>query len=194
MGSNISSFASTRRAISTSPTTATSMCWTPKASSCSRSTTASTAAASCRLQPNQVGILWYNYATGTAESTDENGQFFIPVDLETKTWGEKIKMPANVWNASIRATTPTISITRTTTTSMATPSRAIRRDKLVDWMACDVDTSNMYDSGMLLRWPRRRHDGGLSSDTTAYQLIVLHRIDAPEVKEKDRPDARVHGP
>ena len=52
----------------------------------------------CRLQPNQVGILWYNYATGTAESTDENGQFFIPVDLETKTWGEKIKMPANVWN------------------------------------------------------------------------------------------------
>ena len=52
----------------------------------------------CRLQPDQVGILWYNYATGTAESTDENGQFFIPVDLETKTWGEKIKMPANVWN------------------------------------------------------------------------------------------------
>ena len=23
------------------------------------------------------------------------------------------------------------------------------KDKLVDWMACDVDTSNMYDSGML---------------------------------------------
>jgi len=66
----------------------------------------------CRLQPDQVGILWYNYATDTAESTDENGQFFIPVDLETKTWGEK------------------------------------------------------------------------SSDTTAYQLIVLHRIDASEVKEK----------
>lgn len=56
----------------------------------------------CRLQPDQVGILWYNYATDTAESTDENGQFFIPVDLETKTWGEKIKMPARLERLSGR--------------------------------------------------------------------------------------------
>ena len=58
------------------------------------------------------------------------------------------------------------------------------KDKLVDWMACDVDTSNMYDSGMLSDGRVVGMTQDWSSDTTAYQLIVLHRIDASEVKEK----------
>ena len=137
----------------------------------------------CRLQPDQVGILWYNYATGTAESTDENGQFFIPVDLETKTWGEKIKMPANVWNIYPGDDAYDFYY-KNNDNIYGYISASDTKDKLVDWMACDVDTSNMYDSGMLSDGRVVGMTQDWSSDTTAYQLIVLHRIDASEVKEK----------
>ena len=137
----------------------------------------------CRLQPDQVGILWYNYATGTAESTDENGQFFIPVDLETKTWGEKIKMPANIWNVYPGDDAYDFYY-RNNDNIYGYTFASDTKDKLVDWMACDVDTSNMYDSGMLSDGRVVGMTQDWSSDTTAYQLIVLHRIDASEVKEK----------
>ena len=137
----------------------------------------------CRLQPDQVGILWYNYATGTAESTDEDGQFFIPVDLETKTWGEKIKMPANVWNVYPGDDAYDFYY-RNNDNIYGYTFASDTKDKLVDWMACDVDTSNMYDSGMLSDGRVVGMTQDWSSDTAAYQLIVLHRIDASEVKEK----------
>ena len=137
----------------------------------------------CRLQPDQVGILWYNYATDTAESTDENGQFFIPVDLETKTWGEKIKMPANVWNVYPGDDAYDFYY-KNNDNIYGYTFASDTKDKLVDWMACDVDTSNMYDSGMLSdgRVVGMRKDWG--RDTPTYQLNVLHRMDASEVKEK----------
>lgn len=137
----------------------------------------------CRLQPDQVGILWYNYATGTAESTDENGQFFIPVDLETKTWGEKIKMPANAWNIYPGDDAYDFYY-KNNDNIYGYTFASDTKDKLVDWMACDVDTSNMYDSGMLSDGRVVGMTQDWSSDTTAYQLIVLHRVDASEVKEK----------
>ena len=137
----------------------------------------------CRLQPDQVGIMWYNYATDTAESTDENGQFFIPVDLETKTWGEKIKMPANVWNVYPGDDAYDFYY-KNNDNIYGYTFASDTKDKLVDWMACDVDTSNMYDSGMLSDGRVVGMTQDWSSDTTAYQLIVLHRIDASEVKEK----------
>ena len=137
----------------------------------------------CRLQPDQVGILWYNYATGTAESTDEDGQFFIPVDLETKTWGEKIKMPANVWNVYPGDDAYDFYY-KNNDNIYGYTFASDTKDKLVDWMACDVDTSNMYDSGMLSDGRVVGMTQDWSSDTAAYQLIVLHRIDASEVKEK----------
>ena len=137
----------------------------------------------CRLQPDQVGILWYNYATGTAESTDENGQFFIPVDLETKTWGEKIKMPANAWNIYPGDDAYDFYY-KNNDNIYGYTFAGDTKDKLVDWMACDVDTSNMYDSGMLSDGRVVGMTQDWSSDTTTYQLIVLHRIDASEVKEK----------
>ena len=137
----------------------------------------------CRLQPDQVGILWYNYATGTAESSDENGQFFIPVDLETKTWGEKIKMPANAWNIYPGDDAYDFYY-KNNDNIYGYTFASDTKDKLVDWMACDVDTSNMYDSGMLSDGRVVGMTQDWSSDTTAYQLIVLHRIDASEVKEK----------
>ena len=137
----------------------------------------------CRLQPDQVGIMWYNYATDTAESTDENGQFFIPVDLETKTWGEKIKMPAHVWNVYPGDDAYDFYY-KNNDNIYGYTFASDTKDKLVDWMACDVDTSNMYDSGMLSDGRVVGMTQDWSSDTTAYQLIVLHRIDASEVKEK----------
>ena len=137
----------------------------------------------CRLQPDQVGILWYNYATGTAESTDENGQFFIPVDLETKTWGEKIKMPANVWNVYPGDDAYDFYY-KNNDNIYGYTFASDTKDKLVDWMACDVDTSNMYDSGMLSDGRVVGMTQDWSSDTTAYQLIVLHRVDASEIQEK----------
>ena len=137
----------------------------------------------CRLQPDQVGIMWYNYATGTAESTDENGQFFIPVDLETKTWGEKIKMPANAWNIYPGDDAYDFYY-KNNDNIYGYTFASDTKDKLVDWMACDVDTSNMYDSGMLSDGRVVGMTQDWSSDTTAYQLIVLHRVDASEVKEK----------
>ena len=137
----------------------------------------------CRLQPDQVGILWYNYATGTAESTDENGQFFIPVDLETKTWGEKIKMPANVWNVYPGDDAYDFYY-KNNNNIYGYTFASDTKDKLVDWMACDVDTSNMYDSGMLSDGRVVGMTQNWSSNTTTCQLIVLHRIDASEVKEK----------
>ncbi len=137
----------------------------------------------CRLQPDQVGIMWYNYATGTAESTDENGQFFIPVDLETKTWGEKIKMPTNVWNVYPGDDAYDFYY-KNNDNIFGYTFASDTKDKLVDWMACDVDTSNMYDSGMLSDGRVVGMTQNWSSDTTTYQLIVLHRVDASEVKEK----------
>lgn len=84
---------------------------------------------------------------------------------------------------SIRATTPTISITRTTTTSMATPSRAIRRtSRRLDGR--DVDTSNMYDSGMLSDGRVVGMTQDWSSDTTTYQLIVLHALTLPRSRKR----------
>ena len=137
----------------------------------------------CRLQPDQVGILWYNYATGTAESTDENGQFFIPVDLETKTWGEKIKMPANVWNVYPGDDAYDFYY-KNNDNIYGYTFASDTKDKLVDWMACDVDTSNMYDSGMLSDGRVVGITQDWSSDTAACQLIVLHRVDASEIQEK----------
>ena len=67
--------------------------------SCSRSTTASTAAASAACTPDQVGILWYNYATDDrGEPPTRTASSSSPSILRRRTWGEKIKMPANVWN------------------------------------------------------------------------------------------------
>ena len=140
----------------------------------------------CQLKADQVGILWYNYVDTTAANADssENGQYFIPIDLEAKAWGEKQKMPSNVWNTFPGDDTYDFYYNNNNNIygySFATDSK----DKLVDWMACDVDTNNMNGVAIL-------SDGrvvGLTQDynggnTATYQLIVLHRVDASEVKEK----------
>ena len=139
----------------------------------------------CQLKADQVGILWYNYVDDTAANagSDEGGQYFIPVDLETKAWGEKQKMPVNAWTIYPGDDTYDFYYDNNSNIygySFATDSK----DKLVDWMACDVDTNNMYNTAILSDGRVAGMTQEYTGDTTTYQLIVLHRVDASEIKEK----------
>ena len=136
-----------------------------------------------RLAADQVGVLWYNYSDDP-NKTDENGQYFLPIDLEAKTWGEKQKMPDSVWNAFPGDDAYDFYYAYNNNIYGYVMSTGTR-EKLVDWMACDVDTNYMNGNAML-------SDGrvaGLIQDWSSgnganYQLVVLHRVDASEVKEK----------
>ena len=134
---------STRRAISTSPTTATSMCWTPKASSCSRSTTASTAAASAACSPIRSVSCGTTTPPAPRRAPTRTASSSSPSILRRRPGARRSRCRPTS-GTSIRATTPTISITRTTTTSMATPSRAIRRtSSLTGWPAMSTPATCM---------------------------------------------------
>lgn len=58
------------------------------------------------------------------------------------------------------------------------------KEKLVDWLACDVDTNNMSGYAMLSDSRVAALMQDWNTDPTTYQLIVLHRVDASEIKEK----------
>lgn len=135
-----------------------------------------------RLNAQQVGVMWYNY-TDDVNAADENGQYFVPIDLETKDWGEKVKLPPNVgsifpgddaydfyyaYNNNIYGYT----------------AKTDTKEKLVDWLACDVDTNNMSGYAMLSDSRVAALMQDWNTDPTTYQLIVLHRVDASEIKEK----------
>ena len=139
----------------------------------------------CQLKADQVGVLWYNYVDTTDVTADssENGRYFVPIDLEAKAWGEKQKMPVNTWTVYPGDDTYDFYYDNNSNIygySFATDSK----DKLVDWMACDVDTNNMYNTAILSDGRVAGLTQEYTGDTTVYQLIVLHRVDASEVKEK----------
>ena len=135
-----------------------------------------------RLNAEQVGVMWYNY-TDDENAADENGQYFVPVDLETKGWGEKIKMPSNVWN--IYPGDDAYDFYYDYNNNIyGYSAKTDTRDKLVDWLACDVDTNNMSGYAMLSDSRVAALMQDWSTDPTTYQLIVLHRVDASEVQEK----------
>ena len=136
----------------------------------------------CRLNAQQVGVMWYNY-TDDVNAADENGQYFVTIDLETKDWGEKVKLPSNVW--SIFPGDDAYDFYYTYNNNIyGYTSKTDTRDKLVDWMACDVDTNNMSGYAMLSDSRVAALMQDWSTDPTTYQLIVLHRVDASEIKEK----------
>lgn len=136
----------------------------------------------CRLNAQQVGVMWYNY-TDDVNAADENGQYFVPIDLETKDWGEKVKLPSNVW--SIFPGDDAYDFYYTYNNNIyGYTAKTDTKDKLVDWLACDVDTNNMSGYAML---SDSRVAGLLqdwNTDPTTYQLVLLHRVDASEIKEK----------
>ena len=136
----------------------------------------------CRLNAQQVGVMWYNY-TDDVNAADENGQYFVPIDLETKEWGEKVKLLSNVW--SILPGDDAYDFYYTYNNNIyGYAAKTDTKDKLVDWLACDVDTNNMSGYAMLSDSRVAALMQDWSTDPTTYQLIVLHRVDASEIKEK----------
>ena len=135
-----------------------------------------------RLNAQQVGVMWYNY-TDDVNAADENGQYFVPIDLETKDWGEKVKLPSNV--GSILPGDDAYDFYYTYNNNIyGYTAKTDTKDKLVDWLACDVDTNNMSGYAMLSDSRVAALMQDWSTDPTTYQLIVLHRVDASEIKEK----------
>lgn len=135
-----------------------------------------------RLNAQQVGVMWYNY-TDDVNASDENGQYFVPIDLETKDWGEKVKLPSNVW--SIFPGDDAYDFYYAYNNNIyGYAAKTDTKDKLVDWLACDVDTNNMSGYAMLSDSRVAALMQDWSTDPTTYQLIVLHRVDASEIKEK----------
>ena len=136
----------------------------------------------CRLNAQQVGVMWYNY-TDDVNAADENGKYFVPIDLETKDWGEKVKLPSNV--ESILPGDDAYDFYYTYNNNIyGYAAKTDTKDKLVDWLACDVDTNNMSGYAMLSDSRVAALMQDWSTDPTTYQLIVLHRVDASEIKEK----------
>lgn len=136
----------------------------------------------CRLNAQQVGVMWYNY-TDDVNASDENGQYFVPIDLETKDWGEKVKLPSNVW--SIFPGDDAYDFYYAYNNNIyGYAAKTDTKEKLVDWLACDVDTNNMSGYAMLSDSRVAALMQDWNTDPTTYQLIVLHRVDASEIKEK----------
>ena len=135
-----------------------------------------------RLNAQQVGVMWYNY-TDDVNAADENGQYFVPIDLETKDWGEKVKLPSNV--GSIFPGDDAYDFYYTYNNNIyGYTAKTDTKEKLVDWLACDVDTNNMSGYAMLSDSRVAALMQDWSTDPTTYQLIVLHRVDSSEIKEK----------
>ena len=135
-----------------------------------------------RLNAQQVGVMWYNY-TDDVNAADENGQYFVPIDLETKDWGEKVKLPPNV--GSIFPGDDAYDFYYTYNNNIyGYTAKTDTKEKLVDWLACDVDTNNMTGFSMLSDSRVAALMQDWNTDPTTYQLIVLHRVDASEIKEK----------
>lgn len=135
-----------------------------------------------RLNAQQVGVMWYNY-TDDVNAADENGQYFVPIDLETKDWGEKVKLPPNV--GSIFPGDDAYDFYYTYNNNIyGYTAKTDTKEKLVDWLACDVDTNNMTGFSMLSDSRVAALMQDWNTAPTTYQLIVLHRVDASEIKEK----------
>ena len=135
-----------------------------------------------RLNAQQVGVMWYNY-TDDVNAADENGQYFVPIDLETKDWGEKVKLPPNVGSIFPGDDASDFYYTYNNNIYGYT-AKTDTKEKLVDWLACDVDTNNMSGYAMLSDSRVAALMQDWNTDPTTYQLIVLHRVDASEIKEK----------
>lgn len=136
----------------------------------------------CRMNAGQAGIMWYNYSDDE-NAADENGQYFIPIDLETKDWGEKVKLPSNVWSTFPGDDAYDFYYSYNNNI-YGYAAKTGTKDKLVDWLACDVDTNNMNGYAMLSDSRVAGLIQDWSGDSANYQMVVLHRVDASEVQEK----------
>jgi ABC-type glycerol-3-phosphate transport system substrate-binding protein len=135
-----------------------------------------------RYSGTEVGVTSY----------DENGISFLPIDIETKTWGEPLKLPQNAYsfypgddaydlyydyNGNIYG------YDKKTDTS----------EKVVDWLACDVDSNNLQSyqvlpdgrvAGILTDYSAAAAASGSASGNPSTQLVLLTRTEAKDAVRK----------
>lgn len=133
------------------------------------------------MSSDKIGVMWYNYSDDPTKE-DDNGRYFTTIDFEAKDWGEDERMPVNTW--SILPGDDAYDFYYTGNSNIYGYSYATgSKEKLVDWLECDVDSNNLWNSVML-------SDGrviGLTQDYSGewkYQLVILTRVDASELPQK----------
>ena len=108
---------------------------------------------------------------------------FRPIDLASKGWGTERPMPANTW--SILPGNADYDLLYDYNGNLfGWHADTDTSEKVVDWMACDVDSND-------LRYYTVLSDGRVFALTTSYdadgstaELILLSRVDASTVAEK----------
>lgn len=136
----------------------------------------------CAMRADEVGILWTQYSDDPNGSEDD-GHYFTPIDLTTKSWGEARKVNLSVW--SVMPGDDVYDYYYEYNYNIyGINSQTQEKEKLVDWMECDVDINNISATAMLAdgRVAALRNDW--SGDTRTYELVVLNRIDASELPQR----------
>ena len=129
---------------------------------------------------DQIGAITYSAASdGTAQSV------FKVLDPETKTWGEELPLPNNAWN--IYPGSGDYDLYYDYNGNLyGWHAETDQSEKVVDWLACDVDSNNLNTYTVL---PDGRvfavgADYNRSTYEQTCELILLTPVDASTVAEK----------
>ncbi len=137
----------------------------------------------CRYSADKIGVITW----GSGETDEDSGQFIRIIDPAKKGWSdEKIKIPGEAWN--VYAGDDVYDLYYDYNGKIFGYIAATNtKEKVVDWMECDVDSNNLSSFSIL-------PDGRVFALTTNYdysgngdrqtQLVVLTRVDASTVTEK----------
>ena len=129
---------------------------------------------------DKIGAITYSTASdGTAQSV------FKVLDPETKAWGEELPLPNNAWN--IYPGSGDYDLYYDYNGNIyGWKAETDESEKVVDWLACDVDSSNLNSYTIL---PDGRvfavgADYNRSTYEQTCELILLTPVDASSVAEK----------
>lgn len=146
-----------------------------------------------KLSADQVGLSVYEYD----EQSQTSSQYFVPLDPTTGAWGEKTKLPSNAW--SFFPGDDVYDLYYEYNGNIYGWKRdGDVREKVVDWMECDVNSNNLSGYEILpdgriagiLRSNRAFVYTGSSSASSEsdtqnpMELVILTRVDASSIPEK----------
>ncbi|MCQ2420537.1 MAG: hypothetical protein MJ118_05320 [Clostridia bacterium] len=135
-----------------------------------------------QLSGDQIGIASYDYD----EATKVGGYYFIPIDPATKTLStEKVKLNADAW--SVFPGDDVYDFYYEYNGNIFGYKVAEeKKEKVVDWMECDIDSNDMNGYFML--------DGGSvaavlshysqKEERNSLEIVVLTRVEASQVQNK----------
>lgn len=137
----------------------------------------------CAMRADEVGILWYQYSDDLSGSAENEGRYFTPIDLAAKGWGEAREISVQTWSV-MPGDDEYDFYYESNYNIYGYNGQTQEKEKLVDWMECDVDINNLYATVMLAdgRVVALRNDW--SGDSQDYELVVLNRVDASEVPQR----------